>query len=316
MKVIIDPCYKEAGVGFRPSTARKLQKITEGQKNVLDYNVPLMIHICTGMGKVKGKPFYVIHDSTAIGGTQERLSGLPHYYDIRLNARHQHVGNVDVMKWRRALEDLREFDEADKGIEVSDDRLRELKADGLKITCKEHAILMMGRAYVANLAIGLPDTREPPPPTQLQDLDICKAKPLRDCSNHIARPFSTSDATKEAYCCWMCKVTLRYAEPTNPTELHDGLNINASSQTFFRDRSQIPHSCAEVICSKYCVILEQHKRARDKAEKKKEEEKKKKEEEDMKKRREEEQKKRREEEQRRRMEYYQSRARYSHVSRR
>ncbi|KAG9499197.1 hypothetical protein J7337_010016 [Fusarium musae] len=297
LKHVVDPSWEVPGVGFKPTQARKLRKVTEGKDNSLDFIVPMIIHICIGMGKVKGKPFHVIHDSTSIGSTRDRISGMPHYCSMRLNARNRIVGDVDISKWRKAFEELREFDEVEKGIEVSDERLRDLMTDGkytpLKITCKEDAVQMMGRAYLANQAIGVPDLREPLPPAKLQALDIWESKPIRDCSKHIGRPFSTAINTQPAGCCWMCKVVIRYKEPTGTTVLHDGLNRSASKKDFFRDRNETPHSCAEVICSRYCIILEDDKKRRDTAEKMK-----------------------REEEQRRRMAYQQSRARYSHVARR
>ncbi|KAF5613551.1 uncharacterized protein FSUBG_760 [Fusarium subglutinans] len=291
----IEPSHEEAGFNFSPSATKRLKLTPHTKKkgiNELDDNVPMVYSICIGICWKDGKR-HILHDSTTIGTTRERISSLPPYNEHRLEGRNLHVGNNDMEAWSKDLESLSKIDEADKGIEVSKEELASYKVETalnkkLKIKTEQDVIQMKGRAYLAARAINRFDEREPPAPQKLQALSLWEMGPRRDCSEHISRPFLvTKHGTRGIGGCFLCKVLIRFREPMNNTELHDGLKESAARKDFFKDRRDIPHSCAEVICSKYCHIMAEDKEARDKAEKKKkkekEEEKKKKEEEKRKK---------------------------------
>ncbi|RBA22802.1 hypothetical protein FPRO05_01149 [Fusarium proliferatum] len=304
----IEASYEEAGFSFTAVETKTLQLTPETEKrkqNLLDDNVPMIYSICIGLCWKDNKP-QILHDSTTIGPTRERISSLPPYNEDRLRARNLHVGDADMKDWTKDLQCLSKIDEADKGIEVTDEKLAsytknpELKKK-LQIRTKQDVIQMQGRVYLATHAINRPDAQEPPAPQKLQALSLWKKEPRRDCSEHISRPFliAKNGEIKGNGGCWMCKVLLRYREPLNDTELHDGLKESAAKKDFFNKRKEIPHSCAEVLCSKYCHIMAKDMQARNEA--KAIEEKKKKEE---------------EEEKRRRMAGNRGRGRYSEIARR
>ncbi|SCV57030.1 uncharacterized protein FFB14_14928 [Fusarium fujikuroi] len=304
----IEASYEEAGFSFTAVETKTLQLTPETEKrkqNLLDDNVPMIYSICIGLCWKDNKP-QILHDSTTIGPTRERISSLPPYNEDRLRARNLHVGDADMKDWAKDLQCLSKIDEADKGIEVTDEKLASYTKNPelnkkLQIRTKQDVIQMQGRVYLATHAINRPDAQEPPAPQKLQALSLWKKGPRRDCSEHISRPFliAKNGEIKRIGGCWMCKVLLRYREPLNDTELHDGLKESAAKKDFFNKRKEIPHSCAEVLCSKYCHIMAKDMQARNEAkaieEKKKEEE---------------------EEEKRRRMAGNRGRGRYSEIARR
>ncbi|KAF5023401.1 hypothetical protein F66182_4558 [Fusarium sp. NRRL 66182] len=82
------------------------------------------------------------------------------------------------------------------------------------------------------------------------------SKPLRNCGRHHGLSFAKDDKTglwRAVGCCYGCKIGIGYHESSTEEEVRRG--IDSTIKQLDLGKRKVPHSCAEVISSKYCDLV-------------------------------------------------------------
>ncbi|KAF5657300.1 hypothetical protein FCIRC_13312 [Fusarium circinatum] len=210
---------------INPERTRGLFK----KKGIIHSVTPCVYFFCLGTGYTKDGQPYSVHPCCYAGDTDERLDSWPEFNAIRTAARNAHIGALDIAAWKEFYQNLQKLDD-------------EANQEGLEIAVVQEAISKFA----------LEGT---PVPDAISNLPAFKElqKPLRAVSNHVE--FAFKDEKGEIIsvpCCYGCKISIGYAEAITPEELENDLGDERKPLDFSKRKN--PHSCAEVVASRYCVM--------------------------------------------------------------
>ncbi|KAG5799018.1 hypothetical protein H9Q69_001959 [Fusarium xylarioides] len=210
---------------INPERTRGLSK----KKGVIHSVTPCVYFFCLGIGFTEdGQPFSV-HPCCYAGDTDERLDSWPEFNTIRTAARNIHIGAADIAAWQEFYQNLQKLDD-----EANEARL-------------EIAVVREAISKFALEGTTVPDTISKLP--ALKEL----LKPLRAVGNHVGCAFKdVKDEIISVSYCYGCKISIGYDEAITSEELEK--DIGDERKPFDFSRRKNPHSCSEVVASRYCVM--------------------------------------------------------------